>query len=52
MTTHDWILAIALSWAGLDIAFLWAMLRRSRLRDERTRDIALGRLEGWGRTHD
>ena len=45
VTTHDLILAIALAWAGLDIAFLWAMLRHARLRDEavirrRLQDIA------------
>ena len=45
MTVHDWILAIALSWAGLDIALPVghaAPLPAARRADP---DIALGRLE-------
>ena len=35
MTIHDLILAIVLSWAGIDIAVLYLLVRRARLRDER-----------------
>lgn len=45
MTIHSWILAIMLSWAGLDIAFLWAMIRHARLRDEATTRRRLGEVE-------
>ena len=35
MTIHDLILAIVLSWAGIDIAVLYLLVRRAWLRDER-----------------
>ena len=34
MTVHSWILAIVLSWAGLDIAILLLLMRRARKRDD------------------